>query len=62
MEHVERFEEQRQEIKGDLDDLEKKGDEMDERTDELEAGTDEVAEDFEAKRSSSDVPGAPPSD
>ena len=57
MEHTERFDDERQAIKEDLDELEQQGDEMDEGTDELQQDTEEVAEDFETKRNSSEVPG-----
>jgi hypothetical protein len=62
VEHEERFEDDRQSIKGDLDELEQQGDELGERSEELGEKVEEGREDFAAKQESPEVPGAQPDD
>ena len=58
VEHVERLDESEDGIRGDADELERKGDELEERSNELDGEIGDVREEFERKQQSADVPGA----
>ena len=57
MEHVERQDEREQELRSEVDDLERQGDELEDQGEGLEQRIDETREDFERKKRSADAPG-----
>lgn len=58
MEHVERLDERENELRSEVDGLDKQGDELEQRGEQVDEQINEAREDFERKRQSPDTPGA----
>ena len=57
MENVERQDEREQELRSEVDDLERQGDELEGEAEKVDQQIDETRDDFEQKKQSSEAPG-----